>query len=84
MNCVVLREGIQSGQQVKQFRIRLMDAENHLLKEITGSTIGRKRILTFPTTSVSIIALSAEAQKSTAQISEIEAYQIAEHLLQMK
>jgi len=55
-----------------------------LLKEITGSTIGRKRILTFPTTSVSIIALSAEAQKSTAQISEIEAYLIDEHLLQMK
>ena len=84
MNCVVLREGIQSGQQVKQFRIRLMDAENHLLKEITGSTIGRKRILTFPTTSVSIIALSTEAQKSAAQISEIEAYLIDEHLLQMK
>ncbi len=84
INCIILREYLNKGQQVKNFRILLMDGENNLIKEIKASTIGRKRILTFPSTSVRSIAISIEDQKNSATISEVEAYFIDENLIERK
>jgi len=82
INCVVLREDLRNGQQVKKFRILIMDGQNHLLKEINGTTIGRKRILTFPATSAQIIGLAIDDQKKEAAIAEIEAYKIEDNLIE--
>jgi alpha-L-fucosidase len=84
INCIILREYLNKGQQVKNFRILLMDGENNLIKAINASTVGRKRILTFPSTSVKSIAISIDDQKNSATISEVEAYLIDENLIERK
>ncbi len=74
INCVVLREDLRKGQKVKQYKLLLMDDKNQLLKEIHGTTIGRKRIIRFDEISMHKISLEIEVQKSSSLISEIEVY----------
>ena len=82
INCIVIRESLNDGQQVKNFRVLLMDEGNSLLKELKGTTVGRKRILTFPTTSVQNIGLIIDDQKKIAGISEFEVFLIEEKLIE--
>jgi alpha-L-fucosidase len=82
VNCVVLKEHLLSGQQTKQFKIYLLDKENNLLKEITGTTIGRKRILTFPTLEIYSIGFAIDEMKANPRITEIEVYHIDESLIE--
>ena len=79
INCIVLTEDLINGQSCSQFRILLMDKNHELLKEIKGTTIGRKRIISFPAVEkVSIIGLAIDEQKKPTIISEIEVYLIPE------
>ncbi len=82
INCIVLRENLSKGQTCEKFTVRLMNEKHELLREITGTTIGHKRILTFPQTAVSIISLSVDEQKSPTSITETEAYLINDKLLE--
>src|SRR4051794_25845565 len=45
-NCIMLQEPIQMGQRVKSFSIQMKN-KNETVKEIQGTTIGKKRIITF-------------------------------------
>ena len=47
INCVVLKEDLRNGQFVDSFSV-LIKKKNIVVKAIGGTTIGRKRILTFP------------------------------------
>ncbi|MDQ6888943.1 MAG: alpha-L-fucosidase, partial [Bacteroidota bacterium] len=76
INCIVLKENLLNGQQCIKFKLKLMNASFGLIKEINGTTIGHKRIITFPATEANIIGLSIDQQKNTTDISEIEAYLI--------
>ncbi|MBD0332515.1 MAG: glycoside hydrolase family 29, partial [Chitinophagaceae bacterium] len=82
LNCIVLKEYLQKGQNCKSFKLLFLDNDHKLIKQIAGTTIGRKRILTFPSTTASIIELSITDQKFPAAISEIEAYLINDKLLE--
>jgi len=82
VNCVILRENLVSGQNSGSFRILLMDKNNNLVKEIRGTTIGRKRILTFPSTEVQSIGLAIDEMKANTRIAEIEVYHIDESLVE--
>ncbi|MEP6585067.1 MAG: hypothetical protein ABJA90_12410, partial [Ginsengibacter sp.] len=82
INCIILKENLISGQHCISFTIRLMNEKHESIKEIRGTTIGHKRMLTFPATEASIISLSIDEQKSTTNISEIEAYLIDENLIE--
>ncbi|RXK59316.1 glycoside hydrolase family 29 (alpha-L-fucosidase) [Lacibacter luteus] len=79
INCIVLREDLHNGQQCAAFKLLLFDKNDKLIKEIKGSTIGRKRILTFPAIDISTIELTILEQKGATKIAEIEAYLIPEH-----
>lgn len=79
INCIVLKENISGGQNCKAFRLLLMNNKRELIKEITGTTIGNKRIISFPKIQVSVIGLSVTDQRSTTSISEIETYLINEN-----
>ncbi len=84
INCIVLKEDLREGQACAAFRLLLMDKQHNLVREIRGSTIGHKRILTFPETEAAIIGLSIGNQKRPTRISEIEAYLIDAALLENK
>lgn len=79
INCVVLREDLRNGQQCATFKLLLFDKNDKLIKEIKGTTIGRKRILTFPAVNISTIELTILEQKGVTKIAEIEAYYLNEH-----
>ena len=53
-----------------------MNKKHELIREIKGTTIGRKWILTFPETDAAIIALAVDEQQGPTTISEIEIYNI--------
>src|SRR3989337_353341 len=55
INCIVLKEDLSKGQNCKNFSLLLMNKKHELLKEIKGTTIGNKRIITFPSPELSII-----------------------------
>ncbi len=82
VNCVVLKEDITKGQHCSKFKLLLFNSNDELVKEIYGTTIGKKRIITFPAVSVNTIELTIEEQKGSTGISEIEAYLIDEKLIE--
>lgn len=82
INCVVIREDLTKGQHCSQFRLLLMNKKHELIREIKGTTIGRKRILTFPEIDAAIIALAVDEQQGTTAISEIEIYNIDSKLIE--
>ena len=82
INCVVLQEYLGNGQHCKKFSLSLMNKKHELLRKIQGTTIGNKRIITFPSTDAFIIALAINEQKDATAISNIEAYLISESLIE--
>ena len=81
INCIVLQEDIRSGQRVKSAKLVLINGSQPVL-EIDITTIGRKRILSFPVQDVSAINLVIKDSKEAPLISEIGAYLIDEKLIE--
>ncbi len=81
VNCVILKEAIQLGQNVKSFTVKLMK-NNELVKEVTATTIGHKRILTFPAVEADAIEVAITDSKAKPVISELQAYLIDEGLVE--
>jgi alpha-L-fucosidase len=82
VNCIVFQENLAEGQQCAKFTIHLLDKNKRILKEINGTTIGHKRILTFPETEASSISLSIQSQKEATRIAELESYLVDEKLIE--
>ncbi|MBT4959952.1 MAG: alpha-L-fucosidase [Flavobacteriaceae bacterium] len=72
-NTVLIRENIPLGQRVVSFKIEIND-KGKWKKIKEGSTIGNKRILTFPHIETNNIRLTVLESKATPQISEFEIY----------
>ncbi|MEP6845177.1 MAG: alpha-L-fucosidase [Panacibacter sp.] len=81
INCIVLREAIEFGQHVSGFKIELLDGIK-VLQTINGTTIGRKRIITFPVKQISAIRFLVTDTKAAPLISEIEVYNIDDKLVE--
>ena len=81
INCIVLREPVQFGQRVKNFSVQLKK-ENKTVKEIEGTTIGRKRILTFDATDADAIEIIINDSKAKPLLSEASVYLIDEKLIE--
>ena len=73
MNCIVLREGIQNGQTIRKFRITLFNGSKQV-GEIKGTSVGRKRILTFSPLTVTSFKVNLEDTKGQDNIRGISAY----------
>src|SRR6187402_1655191 len=52
INCIGLYEYLHNGQTIRNFRIELFNG-NKNVGAVNGTTVGRKRLLTFPATEVS-------------------------------
>ena len=81
MNCIILREAIHLGQTVRKFRIMLFDGSKNV-GEINGTTVGRKRILTFPITTITSFKVYLDDAKGSDNISGVAAYLIDEKLVE--
>ncbi len=81
INCIVLREDLQKGQHVISGKIYVLNG-TETVKEVDFTTIGRKRILSFPAVKATTIRLVINNAKSSPAISEIEAYLINENLVE--
>jgi len=81
INCIVLREKLEQGQSVRQFSIEFYN-KGQIVKEISGTTVGRKRILTFPSISISSFRVNWEANGGIGPISSTEAYLVDEKLVE--
>src|SRR5690242_17043505 len=69
LNCIVLQEPIQMGQRVKSFKI-IFRNNNETVKEYNGTTIGRKRIVTFPSVNCDSFIIIVNSAKVIPLISE--------------
>ena len=81
INCIVLQEAIQNGQQIKNFEISI-ERDNKTLKTISGTTVGRKRIITFPRLEATGFSIKITDAKDKPQLSEVGAYLINEALIE--
>ncbi len=82
INCVVLQENLTDGQDCAKFTIQLQNKNHELVKKIIGSTIGHKRIVTFPETEASFVNLSINEQKGFTKIYGLGTYLIDENLVE--
>ena len=81
INCIVLREAIEYGQHISSFKIELLNGVN-VLQTIDGTTIGRKRIITFPSQKITAVRFYITGTKATPLISEVEVYNIDDDLVE--
>ncbi|HRI21607.1 MAG TPA: alpha-L-fucosidase [Panacibacter sp.] len=81
LNSIVLSEKIREGQTIEEFSLIIETGKES--KIIEGTTIGRKRIITFPEVETKSIKILASAiSNRPAMISEVEGYLIDEKLIE--
>lgn len=80
VNCIVLKEFIKKGQAVAKFYIEVLS--NGTSKKFMHSTIGHKRIITFPARLAADIFVHVLESKQPAKIAEVEAYLIDDKLVE--
>ncbi len=81
INCIVLKEAIHLGQTIRKFRIVFFKGEE-AINEIQGTSVGRKRILTFPAITITSFHVYLEDAKGNDNISRIAAYLIDDQLIE--
>jgi alpha-L-fucosidase len=81
VNCIVLREAIHLGQTIRKFSVVLYNG-NKVIKEISGTSVGRKRILTFPATTITSFKVYLVDAQGNDNVSGVAAYLIDEGLVE--
>ena len=81
INCVTLSEAIDKGQKIIKGKIVLVRGTQNL-REIDFTTIGRKRIISFPSETVSAVRIIIQDAKESPAISEVGVYKIPENLIE--
>ncbi len=81
INCIVLNEDIASGQKIKSFTVQFM-SDNKIVNELNGNTVGKKRILTFPSMNINSFIIKINESKATPLLDNIAAYLIDEDLVE--
>ncbi|HET6766376.1 MAG TPA: alpha-L-fucosidase [Chitinophagaceae bacterium] len=81
VNCIVLREAIHLGQTIENFKIVLFNS-TQVLNEISGTTIGRKRIVTFPVQTITSFKVIFKDRFGNDNVSAVSAYLLDEKLIE--
>ncbi len=81
INCIVLKEDIASGQKIKSFTIELQ-LKNKTINKLQATTVGKKRILTFPASEANAFIIKIDEAKATPLLSEVSAFSIDEQLVE--
>ncbi|MBL7749709.1 MAG: alpha-L-fucosidase, partial [Chitinophagaceae bacterium] len=81
VNCIVLREAIHLGQTIRRFSVVLYNGDK-AIGEIQGTSVGRKRILTFPAMTITSFRVYLEDAQGNDNISGVAAYLIDDNLVE--
>lgn len=81
VNCIVLREAIHLGQTIRRFSVVLYNGDK-AIGEIQGTSVGRKRILTFPVMTITSFRVYLEDAQGNDNISGVAAYLIDDKLVE--
>ena len=82
VNALLLSEAIAYGQHVRSFTIYLKNQGGEEVEKITGTTIGHKRILTFPPKEASAIEVVIEDANGAVFLNGLSAFYIDENLIE--
>jgi alpha-L-fucosidase len=77
LNTIVLKEGISKGQRVVKFEVSGGNNLEYFTKITEGTTIGHKRILTFPTQKLKYIRIKVVESKADPIITALEGYNVS-------
>jgi alpha-L-fucosidase len=81
INCIIMREAIHQGQSIRKFSI-VMNNGKKIVREISGSSVGRKRILTFKSATITSFTVYLEDSKGDDNIIGVSAFLINEKLVE--
>jgi len=81
VNCIIFREAIHLGQSIEDFTVVLLNNDQKV-GEINGTTIGRKRILTFPAKTITSFRVTFHDRFGNDNISGVAAYFLDEKLIE--
>lgn len=81
LNCIVLSENLSAGQNCAKFRVVLVK-DMKVVREIRGTTIGRKRILSFPATEADAVTVFIDEDKAPVKLAGIDVYLIQDSLIE--
>ena len=81
INCVELQEPVQMGQRVKAFALQLEKTDGSI-QSVQGTTIGRKRILSFTALQVKNISVFITDAKAIPLLSEVNVFHIDDQLVE--
>ena len=81
INCIVLKEDLAEGQSIAGFHVSFYNDNNNEIKQISGTTIGKQRILTFPSVNAKYFSVTIDNEDAPASLSEIGAYYINDSLV---
>jgi alpha-L-fucosidase len=81
INCIVLREAIHSGQTIRKFQIVMYNGKK-VVERLTGTSIGRKRILTFSPQTITSFRVYVEDATGFDNVSGVAAYRIDDKLIE--
>ncbi len=85
VNCLVLEEDLRRGQRVKAFQVWFSDSPQAPAGEeadLQGTTIGRKRILTFAPRKAKYIYIRISAARDSPVLSDLRVYRIPDGLVE--
>ncbi len=77
LNTIVLKEDISKGQRVVKFEVSGGNNLEYFTKITEGTTIGHKRILTFPTQKLKYIRIKVVESKADPIITALEGYNVS-------
>lgn len=81
INCIVLKEPIEKGQSITSFVIRIKN-KKEVVKEIMGTTIGRKRIITFPSVKTDSVEILVDDSRFKPTLAGVSVYIISDNLIE--
>ena len=81
INCIILKEAIHLGQSIESFKVILFNNDMQV-GEIAGTTIGRKRILTFPAKIITSFKIYLIDPHGNDNVSGVAAYLVEEKLVE--
>ncbi len=81
VDCIVLQEPIRMGQRIARFSVTIDNADGTTY-QTGGTTIGHKRILTFPKQRARSIRIVVTDTKAMPLLGELDAFMIDERLIE--